>query len=607
MALLVSLGSVAQKLTTRNESILKDRSFVGTPKAHQNQGIIKAQGDILWSNGFDNAADWTQTFGTGQSANTGSNPGWEVLSALPSNVTSQQASYQWPATFAAASGNFAFINSDLAGGSATQDAYFEIATPIDLSASGSAALYLTFNEFYRNYYDQTFIEVSNDNGTTWTEIEVNPESQVPVNTNCVPNELEVVNITSVIGAGTWSNQVKIRFHYLGNYDWFWGVDNVKIVEAWNNDVKLLNWYAATDITNTFGLDYYVVDNSQSSFPGLTFGALVNNNGAQAQSGVALKATATSGYTQTGSTIGLAASANDTLSITSPYTYTTIGVDNIALTTVADSTDADGTNNVASLTFEASATDYGRDNGVISGAISNTQNNSGQPLKIGNVMEMFNDWATTGAKVRLTTQAAGAAGAEYWIEVYKFDATANDYAYLGSTETKTISGTAGSWVSMKWIDCAEGLTSGKLNLATGDDVLLLACHNGGTNEVRFGMAQNTYEQSVLGYAADGSLFSLSSPSAIMVRFTDDPSLGIEETAANNFSVYPNPANDAINVSLATAAEATVTVLDLSGKTVKSTTMNGMNTTLSTTGMTSGVYFVNVTVGNTTTTQKIVVKK
>ncbi len=607
MALLVSLGSVAQKITTRSESIVKDRTFADAPKAHQNQGIIKTEGAVLWSNGFDNAADWTQSFGTGQSANTGSNPGWEILSALPSNVTSQQASYAWPATFAAASGNFAFINSDLAGGTATQDAYYEIVTPIDLSASGSAALYLTFNEFYRNYYDQTFIEVSNDNGTTWTAIEVNPESQVPVNTNCVPNELEIVNITSVIGTGAWSNQVKVRFHYIGNYDWVWGIDNVKIVEAWNNDVKINNWYAATDITNTFGLDYYTIDNSQTSFPGLTFGALVNNNGAQAQTGVALKATATSGYTQTGSAISLAASANDTLSITSPYIPTAIGVDNITLTTVADSTDADATNNLATLTVESSATDYGRDNNVISGAISNTQNNSGQPLKIGNVMEMFNDWATTGAKVRLTTQAAATAGSEYWIEVYKFDATANDYAYLGATETKTISGTAGSWVSMKWIDCAEGLTSGKLNLATGDDVLLLACHNGGTSEVRFGMAQNTYEQTVLGYAADGSLFSLSSPSAIMVRFTDDPTLGVEETEVSTFSVYPNPANDAINVSLATASEATVTVLDLSGKTVKSTTMNGLNTTLSTSGMTTGVYFVNVTIGNSTTTQKIVVKK
>ncbi|MBU3660516.1 MAG: T9SS type A sorting domain-containing protein [Flavobacteriales bacterium] len=603
LALFASLSAVAQKMPAKKESFSHDRTFVTKAKI-SNQDVLKAEGDTLWMSGFETAGEWVQTLGSGQSTNTGSNPGWELLTALPSNVTAQQASYQWPATFSGATGNFAFINSDAAGASGTQDAYFETAADIDLSAAGSAALYLTFSEYYRNFLESTYVEVSIDGGTNWTIFEVNPESEVPVNTNAVPGEVEVVNITSAIGSGTWTNQVRVRFHYVGAYDWFWGVDDVKIVEAWDNDVKINNWYAATDVATTQGLDYYTIDNSQTSFPGLTFGAIVNNNGAQNQASVALRATATGGYDQTGTSISLNASASDSVAVTSPYIPTGVGVKTINLATVIAGTDSAPANNTVSLGMELTTQEYSRDNGVSTGSISNTTNNTGNPLKIGNIMDIFNDWSTTGAVVRLNTQAAGTAGAEYWVEAFKFDGT--DYIYSAETERKTISGTAASWQKLKWVD--GDLVDGKLNFTAGDDILLLACHNGGTSEVRFGMAQNTYEGSVLGFTGDGTAFRLSSPGAIMVRLTDDPTLSVNEmNEVSNFSVSPNPASEVINVKLNNADNAVITISDLTGKVISTTTSNGISSSISTSGLNSGVYMVNVTVGNTTSTQKVVIKK
>ena len=602
-ALFASLSAVAQKMPAKKEAFSPERSFV--TKAKNNQNNLKAEGDVLWSSGFETTGEWTQTLGTGQSTNTGDNPGWEILTAIPTGITAQQAAYQWPATFSGATGNFAFINSDGAGDGDTQDAYYETVANIDLSAAGTTSLYLTFSEYYRNFLETTSVEVSIDGGTTWTVFEVNPETEVPVNTNAVDGEIEVVNITPVIGAGSWTNTVKVRFHYVGAYDWFWGVDDVKIVEAWNNDVKINNWFAATDITTTQGLDYYTIDNSQVDFPGLTFGALVNNNGASNQASVALKATATGGYDQTGTSISLNTSATDSVAITSPYIPTGTGVKTINLTTVISGTDSAPANNTVAIGMELTTQEYSRDNGVSTGSIGNTSNNTGQPLKIGNIMDIFNDWITTGAVVRLNTQAAGAAGAEYWVEVFKFDGT--DYVYEAESERKTIAGTAATWSSLKWID-GVNLVNGKLNLTAGDDILLLACHNGGASDVRFGLAQNTYEGSVLGFSGDGSAFQLTSPGSVMVRLTDDPILNVNEiNEVSNFTVSPNPANDVINVKLNKADDAVITISDLAGKVVSTTTANGISTSVSTASLNSGVYLVNVTIGNSTSTQKVVIKK
>jgi hypothetical protein len=89
---------------------------------------------------------------------------------------------------------------------------------------------------------------------------------------------------------------------------------------------------------------------------------------------------------------------------------------------------------------------------------------------------------------------------------------------------------------------------------------------------------------------------------------DPILSIDEMSdASNFTVSPNPANEVINVKLNNAENAVITISDLAGKVVSTTTSNGISTSVSTAGLNSGVYLVNVTIGNSTSTQKVVIKK
>lgn len=89
------------------------------------------------------------------------------------------------------------------------------------------------------------------------------------------------------------------------------------------------------------------------------------------------------------------------------------------------------------------------------------------------------------------------------------------------------------------------------------------------------------------------------------------LAVEEVLVNqSFSVFPNPANDNININLesANAGLATIQVIDITGKVVasQSATMNsGQNTqTLHVGKLNAGVYAVNVTINGKIHTSKFV---
>lgn len=568
-----------------------------------NSDVLKAEGDILWDNQFDVISDWAATTGTSHAGSAN----WEIVTAIPAGITGQQANYQWPATFSNATGNFAFINSDGAGGTGVQDAYFEYQGDIDLSASGNASVYLKFAEYYRHYYDKNYVEVSNDGGLTWSIFEVNPVAEVPVNTNCADGEEETVNITPTIGAGFWSNQVRIRFHYVGAWDWFWGIDDVRIVEAWDNDIKMTTWFQATDIATTQGLDYYNISASQTSFPGLTFGANVLNNGALDQASVALNATATGGYDQTGAAISINSTIADSLSIATPYIPTGLGTKTVNITTTIPASDSDLTNNVESFDLFMTQYEYGRDNNITSGSIGQVNSQDAQPLKIGNVMEIFDDMEVTSVKIRLATQPAGAVGAEYFAEIYKYDDVAADFVYFAETVLSNVANTTATWSNLL-------ISGGSITLNAGDVILVVAAHLGGTDEVRFGLAQNTTEGTVLGYTADGNSFQLTSPSAVMIRLNEDPSASITEFAADyGVSVYPNPtsSNATISLDLNKEAAVAIAVTELSGKVVYATdlgTVNGaQNVTVHTDALSSGVYMLNITVDGAVSTQKLVVRK
>lgn len=570
--------------------------------------LEKSGGDIIWNNNFTTTADW-QTGNDPAGTPPHTSGDWSIVSTMPANLTSQVATYGFPAAMNSTSGgNFALINSDLVGQGQSQNAYIQTANGIDvaalLSSNGSlanAALYIEYTEIFRHYYEKNYVEISNDNGATWTTFEVNSVAQVPVNSNSADPETEILNITSAIGVGNWGTQVKIRFKYTGSWDWFWGIDDVKLVVAYDNDAKMNNLYPSTPVATSLGLDYFRVPVSQTSFPGLTFGAKIQNNGGMTQNNVSLKVVGPS-YTQTSTTKVLTQSQIDTFEVTTPYmlpaaqgTYTLHATSSLGMTT-----DEFMDNDSVSVNIVRSQYLYGRDDNKIMGVISQVTNNDGGELMIGNVMEIFNDMDVTEISVRLANQAT-AEDQEFNCIIYRLNAGGTAYEYLAETEFHMIeNGDLGQFVTIPMSD-------GPVPLTAGDEVLVMAHNLGGANEVGFGYAQTVTEQTVLGYTQGSTTpFFLSDPGAIMIRLSSDPSLAVSENELNaSVNLFPNPAVNEFTVTVDGNEATGITVIDVTGKVVYSSSVNG-TITVNTSNFSAGIYTVNVATSNGIATKKLVVK-
>ncbi len=74
----------------------------------------------------------------------------------------------------------------------------------------------------------------------------------------------------------------------------------------------------------------------------------------------------------------------------------------------------------------------------------------------------------------------------------------------------------------------------------------------------------------------------------------------------FTVYPNPANGRVNLVVQNAAQATVTVTDVLGKTVLTSGMSDNQASLDISHLTTGMYFITLTANGKQMTKKLVVK-
>lgn len=81
-------------------------------------------------------------------------------------------------------------------------------------------------------------------------------------------------------------------------------------------------------------------------------------------------------------------------------------------------------------------------------------------------------------------------------------------------------------------------------------------------------------------------------------------GVGENALANLSVFPNPANDVVNVTV-DALVSNVAIVDLNGRTVKTAKFDGVSSaSVNVSDLASGVYMMTISSDKGTTTKKIV---
>jgi hypothetical protein len=203
-------------------------------------------------------------------------------------------------------------------------------------------------------------------------------------------------------------------------------------------------------------------------------------------------------------------------------------------------------------------------------------------------------------IDLFVNAAAVAGAEIYVKLYSIDAATGDFVFVDESAPYTLTAAnLGQTISLP--------LSAPVTLNANESYLVVAGSNGdggASNDLVVGTAGVSEAQTsfYLDLTDNTWYYTTSTP---MVRMNFSPA-NVEEVNSVNLSVYPNPASDVITVS-STLTEGTITVTDVAGKLVKSTELNGLSTTINTTGLNNGVYYVTVSNGSVTSTEKVVVKK
>lgn len=605
----------AQRVETGASLPLTKNTYTVANKVNHTTYSQKAEGDVLWSDNFDNPSDWVHVSGTGQVDGPGGTGHWNIVTDLtPSLVTQSQAGYGFPIAMNSASGgNFALINSDEATNTANQDAYFECQTVIDLSGlTGGTAISIEFDNIFRHYMEQFWMEVSNDNGTTWTPFQIN--AATPTNTNSLDPEHELVNVTSANLAG--SATVKIRFHYIGAWDWFWGIDDVKMTETWMNDGAMISTVMGTDATTTQGADYYMIPTSQASFPGQVFRTVAQNNGYATQANFASRATCAAASYDELSGPGIvygasfAAGEIDTFDITVPFNPTAPGTYDVMVSTdlgTADSYTDNDTTSFRGIIYGGN--DYARDNGIMTSTLTRFQDDQIIIVGWANYFNIFDTYNAGSIKTYIpSSQSSGFVTDYVHASVDRYNGTDWDIDVMTTEALDITSDYFGAWLTLN-------SDMGIVPLDAGLYRVVFHRTQNGDNTLRLAMAQASPEGTVIAVLEDGTSNGLASPNAIMMRLSTDNTFGIKENTLNfGLNVYPNPANSQATISfnVNTPSNVIVTLTDVTGKVAYTNNLGKMNigghtTEINTDSLSNGVYMVNVSVNGVSNTQKLIIKK
>ena len=552
---------------------------------------------ILWSNSFNTPSDWVIN-------NTAGTPGlgWE-FSSNPAAIPVTQLS---PFASTTAANGFLFVNSD-ANNTADFDGTFintTATTSATINLTGQPVVRLRYQHNFRWWHDTRGVSVSADNGATWTDFEMsNIDNYSLPNQNAGNPEQTVIDISSIAGNQA---QVKIRFYYNDHdwWGWYWAVDDVALFVPEDYDLVMLGGYWGS--TGAWGarLPYYQIPLSQLA--PLDVAGIVKNYGALTQNDVVFTAALASGvWSGSSAAEAVLAGATDTISLTGALTPPpNVATHVINMSVSSSATDAVPADNsiLAAASVSVNNYIYARDKGTA----TNGTYNAGDGFEAGNIFDIFASANLSGIDAYIDGGAV--VGAEVYAKLYSVDPTATTTAaaFVFVDESAPYILTAadlGQKITLALSAGAAPLSAGESYLvvlgsngdggATDDLIISTAGVSEASTSYYYDMTDNTW------------YYTTATP---MVRMNFDPSASINQVEDNlGLRVFPNPANEVINISLNKEVSASLSLLDVSGKVVRTQALNGISTSINTASLNSGVYFVTINDGTSVSTQKVVIKK
>ena len=598
--------------------IAQDGVFNTTPlvqKTYKGNAIEAAtplyeKGIELWSNDMSNAGDWTIT---NTSVPTTNEWVWTTDPTTPAGLGDFASS--------TVANGFFMVNSDGAPGNTDGDGTpivtdLTIATPIDLSATnsvtGQAEMFvtLTVEHNFRWWQDIREVHVSGDGGATWTPFPIsdaNGNVSGAMDQNSGNPEVTTVNISSVAGG---SNNVLVRLHYDDQdfWGWYWAVDDIKINVQDANDLAEVTSYFGSG-----GLPYFSIPTSQIA--PIDFYSVATNAGAADQTNAIVTVDVNAGtFTGTSAGMTLAQGITDTLNVTAQYTpAAVVGSHAVTYAVSADLADDSPLDNGAMDSFDvvAATGTYGRDRGVYEaqGGGEDNATPGDFAFEAGNTMEIFADQQAYGIDVVIGANTP--AGTIIYGKLY-IDDGAGGFQYLDETaEYTTTQADADNNATVTMVF----FTLPTLTAAQGIYYPMVGCYS----EFYYGTSGESEEQTswIMYPSAGGAGSQYYTTSSPMVRLNFDPSIGVTENVAGNMELgqnIPNPFNNttAINYSVASNANVTLTVVDMTGKVVltvnEGTKAAGdYKITLDASTLAGGMYHYTLSNGETSITKAMSVVK
>lgn len=563
----------------------------------------------LWSSDFSNPNQWTIGNSAGNSAD------WTI---------SNEPYFWWSNNdnLASNSGGFmASFNSDAfaTGDNQTENnAWIQTTTPINCSSYNG--IELTFEQFYSKWTSKTIVEVSSDNGQTWTDFEVN--SGMIANQETNNPSLVTVNISSAAGNEAY---VLIRLLFLSNdisdggtdntagvaWDYGWIIDDFNVRTLPNNDIALLDaWHADLSV----GYEYSVVPLGQvrEMVPTL----IVQNQGSMHQN-VDFECVISGGSGVINTFVlnhTVMFGSTDTLVFDTGFTPTAIDEYQILFSIPTD--DDSSNDSIEALPLKVSDFIMAHDYNTTSTYGWNPQ--SANPAIValasgvhswGNLFEMQEDQYMYSVGVEFAEGTTEWINVKVRIQEVEVGGTVQGPLTLINEKSRSIAPSQiGNGITNISFTTPSLLLAGrtyivdviKVDSLTTNQALFLGGSSIGSEDDDF---------STVAYGPYGSVFSVNYYTnwsfAPTVRANFNQELALEEEATSEISIFPNPSTGSVNIVFEGANEKTVEVLDLSGKVLFTGKMTS-KLSIDLSAYDSGIYFISISNESFSNVKRIVLQ-
>ena len=580
--------------------------------------------DLIWSENFSNGlagtnGAWTREGPDGLIWVVNANGPRGAYTQNTERITSSTWSNGF-AKFASDSANSIFDGATPTPAETFIDWEGSLISPtIDLSANPLVEIEFQQRSRYCCGDSPFLLEISADGGFSWSKIFVANEG-LPMNqgvsgTPTATTETRRFNIASAIESDP--SNVRFRFHHnseAGTSHYYWQVDDIKISDLPENDLKMN--YAYTSTTG-LGEEYGRIPLSQLP-PSMNMGAEVYNFGQGEQTGVVVSCSVTDGdgaeafsFSENIGTLAMGDSAIVDVDVDLPELA--VGLYTATFTVSSDQSELDfrPEDNNRVRTFEVTNNIYGLDN--IGNYPTGTQftqqtgtasfTNNAENVKLLNMYYLNAPFTVHGLEIGLGASAQSDA----FIIVSILDTV--DVLMSPSVVTNILTESD-----------AYVLTSADVNLRKvtvpffepivlqpGAYFAVASLYRDGTRNVTV-LDDITVPQpglaSALWLPSDQTLYS--NGTAWAVRLSGDPTLTVgEDMELEGVSMFPNPTTDNLYIRSTQNEKYSVQVMNMLGEQVQTTTFS-TSTTMSLGGLAAGVYSVRVSSGTRAAVQRITVQ-